>query len=326
MKALTSILVLAGLMHGVTVASAATFHNLDFESAVEPLGPFFAPIAKAMPGWHAYIGGAELTEVLFDSATGGAPFVGLYSPAVGVIQGNYTAVLGPSAMTSVSLSQTGVVPGDTESLRFLVQVSSGPRSMSLDNLFGVFVNDQRLPLVPLRNETAGSVFGADLSSFAGTDVTLKFSCFAVGQPNGALLDSISFSSEPIPEPSILALMGLSGALLCHRLWPKKKIKSEIAFRKANVDVSLSACEWPAVLRPDRMLGARVERQGAAKGWQNGDYLIGISGTHLAKLTGSELTPREVWHLRPGRVRHRPFPGSHRSSACEVVQVSTATLL
>jgi hypothetical protein len=74
------------------------------------LSPPVAPIAKAMPGWHAYIAGLEQTEVWFDTASLGAPFVGLYSPAVGVIQGNYTAVLGPSATTSVSLSQTGVVP------------------------------------------------------------------------------------------------------------------------------------------------------------------------------------------------------------------------
>jgi len=65
-------------MHGVTVASAATFQNLDFESAVESLGPFFAPIAKAMPGRHAYFGGLEQTEVQFDSISLGAPFVGLY--------------------------------------------------------------------------------------------------------------------------------------------------------------------------------------------------------------------------------------------------------
>ena len=218
MKASSTILMAWVLAGSAVIGNAATFQNLDFESAMQPLSPPSAPIAKAMPGWHAYIGETEQTEVLFNSATGGAPYLGLFSPAIEVLQGNYTAVLGPSIMTSVSLSQSGVVPGDTESLTFLF------RGSKLDNFFGVFMNDQRLPLVTLADGVGYSVLGADLSRFAGTDVTLKFSCFAVGQPNGALLDSISFSPEPIPEPSTFALMGLSGALLCHRLWPKKKSK------------------------------------------------------------------------------------------------------
>src|SRR5262245_15271826 len=167
-----------------------------------------------MPGWHAYIGGVEQTDVLFNSATLGAPFLSLFSRELpgSTLQGNYTAVLGPSAMTSVSLSQTGIVPGDAESLRFLVRVSSGPEPMSLDSIFGVFMNSQRLPLVALSNGPAYSILGADISGFAGHDATLTFSSFAVGQPNGSLLDSIAFSAMAVPQSSMLSLVALTAVL------------------------------------------------------------------------------------------------------------------
>ncbi|MDE3068862.1 MAG: PEP-CTERM sorting domain-containing protein [Verrucomicrobiota bacterium] len=50
--------------------------------------------------------------------------------------------------------------------------------------------------------------GADISAFAGRMETLTFA-----RSGGSVLDNIQFSSQPIPEPSVLSLLFVAGGVL-----------------------------------------------------------------------------------------------------------------
>lgn len=61
-----------------------------------------------------------------------------------------------------------------------------------------------------------SLYGGEISSFAGSEAELRFTVFP-GRANTLILDSIVFS--PVPEPGSLALLALGLCVLAcrHRL-------------------------------------------------------------------------------------------------------------
>ena len=75
--------------------------------------------------------------------------------------------------------------------------------------FQVSLSGQTLSLTPLLDTSSYTLYGADVTSFAGTVNELNFTVFSRGS---LFLDSISFSTSPIPEPNIYSLLGC-GVLL-----------------------------------------------------------------------------------------------------------------
>ena len=118
------------LLAALSVEAQGTFQNLDFESAnlsPIPSGQYGGevPLASALPGWHASIGGISATQVLQNNFTLGAASIDILGPnwasvGPGIIDGNYTVLLQAFYVTegNVSLWQNGTVPANAESLQF----------------------------------------------------------------------------------------------------------------------------------------------------------------------------------------------------------------
>ena len=143
--------------------------NLDFESAELspiPSGQFggSVSITNALPGWTGSISASQVTQVLQNNLTLGLPSIDILGPnwSFGaIIEGQYTLVLQPggsATYSSASISQTGFVPSGTRSLQFKAQTYSA---------FSVSLGGQALSLTPLGTGGNYTLYGADVSSFAG---------------------------------------------------------------------------------------------------------------------------------------------------------------
>lgn len=130
-------------------SSAATpFRNLDFESTtLLPDGaPGFESIDTALPGWRAFVGTDELSEVLFKRATLNAAAVWVWSPSP--FQGDFYVTLAPGVghppeLVGVTISQRAQIPADARYVRFLGDASYiGPQPRPpLSDMFGVYIDD-----------------------------------------------------------------------------------------------------------------------------------------------------------------------------------------
>jgi hypothetical protein len=202
------------------------FRNLNFESAnlsPVPPGQFggLVPSSNAIPGWSAFLGTNQVTQVLQNNLTLGNASVDILGPnwsLGGIIEGQYTVVLQPGAgggagtNISASIAQTGLVPASTESLQLKVSAFSS---------FSVNLGGQDLSLVLLGTGSNYSLYGANVPSFAGQVEQLTITALAA--PNTAnYFDSIVFSSNPIPEPSVVALSIFFVLTAAFRLWSARK--------------------------------------------------------------------------------------------------------
>ena len=85
--------------------------------------------------------------------------------------------------------------------------------------FTVSLGGQAVNVVPLQVFSRYTLYGADISTFAGQVAALSFTEPPApagqlgGDPNIFELDNIQFSSSPIPEPSELALAAIGTLLL-----------------------------------------------------------------------------------------------------------------
>jgi len=213
---------------------AQSFEDLNFESATlvatnsSPLGAVeFAP---AFPGWDGTVGGVQATYALLNTVFVDSAGISIinsnytgFGIGGGVLQGHYTAILqsgvggsGGSTPSAVSLSQTGLVPAGTQSLQFdayTVFDSSGS--------FNVTLGGVTLALVVLANYANYTVYGANIASFADETEPLVFTVPAETphvNDEYLYLDSIEFSSSPIPEPSALALVAAGGMWFAWLRW------------------------------------------------------------------------------------------------------------
>lgn len=192
------------------------FINLNFESAVpvpiagDPGGRVqFGP---AFPGWSAYYNSTPFSStepVTYNNPTLGDQALGLVTPAFfnGSIS-NVSALLQGSlseGSPDVSLAQTALVPAGTASLRFLAY--QRPTAS-----FVVSLNGQPLSYSLVQNLGNFSEYGVNIPAFAGQIAELRFTQRSrVPFANSFLLDNISFSPVPVPEPGTWALLGLGGA-------------------------------------------------------------------------------------------------------------------
>jgi hypothetical protein len=186
----------------------STFRDLDFEQAIvtnapPPYSGFeVIPFATAFPGWTGYIGTNLATGALFASQFLDSACIGLQTnfPGSGfdgkyyaLVQAGFTA--GPPGLlaAAASLSQTGLIPKNARSIQFKARATSDEISVTL--------NGQPVLLSTLTT-SQGIVFQGSVSAFGGTTAELRFTAQPTAAPrppiNNFLLDSISFSTRPVP--------------------------------------------------------------------------------------------------------------------------------
>ena len=177
------------------------FLNLNFESAQNLTNDEYdeyIPVSSALPGWTAYDADVALSDVYYTSNA----FSGFYTSVelVGgslALSGDFSAALD----TGASISQTGLVPANAESLQF-------DASSSALNLI-ISLGGQNLTYSTLSTGPNYTVYGANIpAALDGQMETLDL--FLNG--GQSLLDNIEFSTMSVPEPSEWALIGV-GAIL-----------------------------------------------------------------------------------------------------------------
>jgi len=179
---------------------------------VIPWGEFggYVPTSQGMPGWNAFVANEPVTEVLHNNATLGSPVVRILGPdwpygVSGRIEGRFTASLWAmfDPGSSAAISQTGLVPADSRWLLFKGRAYAAPSAPP--GIFTVSLDGQTVPVSVLATYADYSLYGGEISGFAGREVELRFT--VPGGYAGTLqLDSIEFS--PVPEPGTLAPVGL----------------------------------------------------------------------------------------------------------------------
>jgi hypothetical protein len=216
-----------------TAAAQGIFQNLGFESAAfpgAPVDPVYGryDISNAMPGWTAYVGARRESLILHNNAFLDSAGIGIMDRACDtnmlggfcrVIEGNSTALLesgydlngtGPQ---DVSLTQTGLIPSDARSVRFKGVIPAG--------VFHVWLAGQEMPVYPLLDQPGYTLYGADVSPYAGQGAELRFT---VGFHSVGWLDSVQFSSTPVPEPAawvlFLAGAGVAGMIRTRQRLPE----------------------------------------------------------------------------------------------------------
>jgi hypothetical protein len=215
-------------------ASGQGFGNLDFESAnVSGHSPGDEVAASAaLPSWTAYFSSSSdptassFSTVGYDGLSIGPAFISLEdlnAPngtggfSLFPMQGNYSVFLQGSQGsvpfppgTSTSIGQTGTIPNTSQSLTFFAILGGN---------FQVTFNGQNISYSAVGSGANYTIYGADISSYAGQTGQLLFTA-----PNqtSTLLDNIQFSSSAVPEPSEFALSGLGALLLGFRRWTKKR--------------------------------------------------------------------------------------------------------
>ena len=218
--------------------NAQTFQNLNFESAtvtasgLEPYGTF-VPIGSALPGWTAYLGAQQITEVGYNSPANSTASITLIGPTwnnadvetygVGIIDGNYSVDLQTGAnplyptppTVNASIEQNGSVPSTAQSLQFEA-FETTPLTVS-------FNGNALVPVALSSGVSADGLpytsYGANIAAWEGQTGELEFTADFNGSFNYVVLDDISFSTNVVsPEPSIVALSTIGGLLFGARKW------------------------------------------------------------------------------------------------------------
>jgi hypothetical protein len=227
-QSLNCLLLSLALASGFPICSHAQgtlFQNLNFEAANIPPGTqpgTTLSTSAILPGWVPSV------AVDYDDASGGgtlisiddsnAPFALSSSP----LQGKYSVVLfaGPDigAAGSVSISQTGLVPANA--LSILMDVAFSPSVLYTTTLGG-----QQIVMMPLRASANYTVYGGNISAYAGQVEALTITQFPPAPPTvppSALeLDNILFSVNPVPEPGTYGLLLCGAAVFGVTRWKRR---------------------------------------------------------------------------------------------------------
>ena len=206
------------LLAVATAFAQGTFQNLDFEEANpipivgSPYYPHEVAASNAFPGWTVSAG-----YIFHDtfSLSGGSItiFDGTQFSSAPSLQGIYSAYLAsfnyPEYGYSISLGQTGQIPLWAQSITFWGDIGG----------MQITFNGQPLSFSTFGRGTNYTVYGADVSAFAGQTGELLFTVPA--RVASSTLDNIQFSSQPTPEPAVLSLLAL-GSLLFGWQWRRRK--------------------------------------------------------------------------------------------------------
>jgi hypothetical protein len=188
--------------------SGQEFTNLNFETTtittvVFPGGDRYT---ATVPGWTGFgqnfVNGDPNSVALNDIALDNPAVTlqGTNSPFAPAIQGKYSILLQGGTMyaqstNGASIGQTGQIPLTARSITYW------------GNALQVTFDGQMLSFVAISNAPNYTIWGADISAYAGQTGQLLFT-----EPwqNEGLLDNIQFSSSPVPEPNVFGLFALGG--------------------------------------------------------------------------------------------------------------------
>jgi len=222
MKLLRIACFVAALFALLRNVSGQGFVNLNFEQATitpdpsSPYYPYAVYASNAIPGWTAI--GILSPDIIYNDLSLGATSVSLvgtndqYGPdsLVGAYSIDlYGGVEGPAA--GASISQTGLVPTNALSLRFVASgggPGGGPLLVTLDG--------QNIPISAIGTGPDYTMYGGNISAFADQIEQLTFTA-PQGNNNYWEIDDIQFSASPIPEPGDLSLFGICLLFLCWRI-------------------------------------------------------------------------------------------------------------
>jgi len=211
---------------------AQGFLNLAFELAdtSQAVGGDRLAQSDAIPYWTASDGSGRLTPSvtynfylagpggqigLYDGGPGGfyllpAPLHGLYSVFLG---SGHDWPGGGEGSGDEFISQTGQVSTFANSIWFMT--SNGGLLPGWDAPYELILSlgGQRIPYIEVARDDTSITYAASVSSFAGDIVELRFYLHNLAAaPDGGILlglDNIYFSSQIVPEPSSLTLVGAS---------------------------------------------------------------------------------------------------------------------
>jgi hypothetical protein len=212
-----------------SVHAQGSFGNLNFESAQIPSStpPGYVSVATGLPGWTVYLfqpafGVEPQSQVFYDGTSLGGAFVAINDANTGFgfapLQGRFSAVLyGGEFEQSATISQTGLVPGGTMSLQAVMHWSGAAPVVT--------VGGQTINMVPLQTFPSYTLYGGDISAFAGQVAALSFTeppPTTTTPPSELILDNIVFSTQGVPEPSIFGLSALGALLLGWRILGRRR--------------------------------------------------------------------------------------------------------
>jgi hypothetical protein len=205
-KRITMTLAFAAIF--ILSAQGQGFQNLNFESAQNlPGNPgaygMSVSVTDALPDWTVYAGPGTLSNIYYvsNSFPGVSSLVELEGGSL-ALSGNNLSV---GLYSGGSISQTGLVPDNAESLQFESNGDPSP----IPGGVTVILGGQTLSLSALSEGPDYTAYGANIpASMAGQMEALTF----YGS-EGDLLDDIEFSSMSVPEPSEYALIGLGAVIV-----------------------------------------------------------------------------------------------------------------
>jgi hypothetical protein len=221
------------LLAVLSVHAQGTFQNMDFESAnLSPIAAGqvggYVPVTNALPGWSAYLGDAETTQVLHNNLTTGTAAIDILGPdwdgpgivvtngPFAIIDGKYDVVLQPgvaSGFVNVSIEQLGTIPADAQTLEFK---TSGAAAFTV-----TFAGNSLAPVV-IGYGANYTLYGANIAPYATETGQLDFTAIYDSSMDPLALDDIAFSATSVPEPSTLALFVMGGMALAARRWRTKR--------------------------------------------------------------------------------------------------------
>jgi hypothetical protein len=196
------------------------FQNLDFEAATisQSQGLGVVNSTDALPGWNVYFGtSGPQSQIDFGDMIVGSPmpWVVLFGTNNfgdgSSIESDFSVYLtgqqvespGEADGPAGTISQTGLVPANAESILFKAQPGTASFVVSLDG--------QTIPFSALVTGPNYTLYGGNISAFAGQVSDMAFTAGIYGI--GWNLDSIEFSSQAVPEPSIWTLLIAGAGLL-----------------------------------------------------------------------------------------------------------------
>jgi hypothetical protein len=204
MKRITVFLFLAAS----SALAQGTFVNLNFEAANVTDLPYpgsgdVVAISNGVPGWSIapQLGPGLMGHNSLPLGGAAVEIFGPDWPSTQILEGFYTvglfhSIAGPPV--NASIFQTGQIPMGTRSLQFY---GNGAYALSFAG--------HEVPLVAIGTGFNYTIFGGDVSTFAGETGELLFT-------GDGLLDNIVFSPTAVPEPGVLAFFALGTVLLTWR--------------------------------------------------------------------------------------------------------------
>ena len=160
-----------------------------------------------MPGWSFYDAeaGGQIGHNTLSAGGAAVAIEGPSYPSSDILQGNYTAYVNGSEFgppTSAYIDQTGQIPMGSMSIQFYVDQSGFAN-------FQVTFAGNLIPTTQIGSGPNYYIMGGNISAYAGDSGNLQFTALP---GTGGFLDNILFSTSPVPEPGVLALL-TTGAVI-----------------------------------------------------------------------------------------------------------------